>query len=104
MKEEIGLRIRKIRLRLGLSKIDLAQKLGISGQYLGMIENGKGSLSVDKLKILCDTAHVTADYVLFGRDFLLPSEAQKALSKYSSEQIIAAFEIAQELITFMRDM
>lgn len=49
LKEEIGKRIKNIRLDMNLSKQDFAKLLGISGQYLGMVERGNGSLSFDKL-------------------------------------------------------
>ena len=44
MKVEIGNRIKHIRENMNLTKEALAQKLGISGQYLGLIEHGKNYL------------------------------------------------------------
>ena len=54
LRKEIGLRVRSIRLNMNITKQKMADMLGISGQYLGMIERGEGTLSIDKLKILCD--------------------------------------------------
>lgn len=54
LRKEIGLRVKNIRLNMNMTKQKMADLLGISGQYLGMIERGEGTLSVDKLKILCD--------------------------------------------------
>ena len=69
LRKEIGLRVKNIRLNMNMTKQKMADLLGISGQYLGMIERGEGTLSVDKLKILCDMTGLSADYILFGRDF-----------------------------------
>lgn len=54
LRKEIGLRIKNIRLNMNITKQKMAELLGISGQYLGMIERGEGTLSIDKLKVLCD--------------------------------------------------
>ena len=47
LRKEIGLRIKNIRLNMNMTKQKMADLLGISGQYLGMIERGEGPLSVD---------------------------------------------------------
>ena len=52
LRKEIGLRIKNIRLNMNITKQKMAELLGISGQYLGMIERGEGTLSIDKLKVL----------------------------------------------------
>ena len=68
LKKEIGLRIRDIRINMGLTKEKFASLLGISGQYLGIVERGNGSLSIDKLKTLCDLTNLSSDYILFGME------------------------------------
>lgn len=97
MNEEIGLRIRNIRENLNLTKEDLAKKLGISGQYLGMIEKGKNSISIEKLKILCDITNLSADYILFGKEENLTSDTQKILKKYSYKQIERACRTLKDI-------
>ena len=37
---------------MNITKQKMAELLGISGQYLGMIERGEVTLSIDKLKVL----------------------------------------------------
>lgn len=54
MKEEIGKRITEIRKGLNMNKEQFAKLIGISGQYLGTVENGVNGLSVDKLMALCE--------------------------------------------------
>ena len=53
LKEDIGLRIKRIRETMGFTKEKLANMLGVSGQYLGMVEHGKGCLSIGKIGKLC---------------------------------------------------
>jgi len=102
MKEEIGLRIRNIRESLNLTKEELAGMLGISGQFLGMIEKGKNSISIEKLQILCDVTHQSADYILFGKDESLPSDTKKILKKFTYKQIEAACAMLKDIAFFIK--
>ena len=87
LRKEIGLRVRSIRLNMNITKQKMADMLGISGQYLGMIERGEGTLSIDKLKILCDITGLSADYILFGKDSNSTLKLSKELADYSYEEI-----------------
>ena len=87
LRKEIGLRVRSIRLNKNITKQKMADMLGISGQYLGMIERGEGTLSIDKLKILCDITGLSADYILFGKDSNSTLKLSKELADYSDEEI-----------------
>lgn len=103
MKKEIGLRIKTIRENLNLTKEELARKLGISGQYLGMIEKGKNSLSIEKLKILCDLTNLSSDYILFGKDDNLEKDTKNILQGFSNEQIENACKILKNLAILMKN-
>lgn len=102
LKEEIGLRIKGIRENLSMSKECLAKLLGISGQYLGMVERGKGSLSAEKLKILCNISGKSADYILFGKDYTLPDNMKKILEKYTDKQLDYGCKALEELAFFLK--
>lgn len=102
MKEEVGKRIRQIREDMGMTKEKFAKLLGISGQYLGVVEHGKSYLSIEKLKILCDLTNLSADYILFGKDTHIISNTQKALSEFSTEQISVGCEMLQKLALFLK--
>ena len=78
-KEEIGLRIKRVRINMGLTKEKFAKILGLSGQYLGMVERGRGSLTYDKLEKLCKLSGLSADYILFGIDSSLTSDIKDEL-------------------------
>lgn len=103
MKEEIGKRIKQIREDMGMTKEKFAKLLGISGQYLGVVEHGKSYLSIDKLKILCDLTNLSADYILFGKDNNVINNTKKALSDFSDKQIEDGCELLQKLALFMKE-
>ena len=68
MKKEFGLRVKKIREDMHMTKEEFAKQLGISGQFLGLVEHGKNYLSIENLKKLCEITNFSADYLLFGKN------------------------------------
>lgn len=103
MQKKIGQRIRIIRTELNLSKDALGKMLGISGQFLGVIENGKSNLTYDRLKKFCEVSGYTADYILFGRDVKKIVETREELQKFSNEQIIEACELLSKIAIFVKN-
>jgi transcriptional regulator with XRE-family HTH domain len=87
LNEEIGERIRKIRNELDLTKEALGKKLGVTGQFLGVVERGKSTMSYDKLRKLCDISGYSADYILFGKKTIINDDTKKLLAEFSEEQI-----------------
>ena len=86
-KQEIGKRIDKIRISMGLSKEDFAKLLGVTGQHLGNVITGKVGLSIDKLICLCKKTNKSADYYLFGSENTIKDLTETLLSNYSVEEI-----------------
>lgn len=103
MREEFGERIKNIRESMNMSKESFAKLLGISGQYLGIVERGKSYLSIEKLKILCDITNLSADYILFGKGDKITNDTQKALSEFTDEQIKNGCDTLKKLALFMRN-
>lgn len=54
MSLEEGRLIRKMRKNLGITQVDLAQKIGLSHQPINQFENGFESISVHNLRKICD--------------------------------------------------
>jgi len=102
MKKEIGKRIQKLRLDMHITKEAFAKEIGITGQYLGLIERGQNYLSVEKLKLLCDFTNTSADYILFGKNPNLVSDTKKLLSNFSDEQLCSACESLKDLALFIK--
>lgn len=60
----LGKRIREERLRLNLTQEKLSEDIGISTAYLGQIERGERSVTLDKLVPLANKLGVTVDFLL----------------------------------------
>lgn len=102
MKEEIGKRITEIRKGLNMNKEQFAKLIGISGQYLGTVENGVNGLSVDKLMALCEKTNTSADYLLFGKPNIDNDEIKKVFEKIDRAQISPAFEVLKSIALFIQ--
>lgn len=62
--KRLGKRIREERLRLNLTQAQLAEAIDISDTYMGAIERGERSLTLDTLVRLVSRLGVTVDYML----------------------------------------
>ncbi len=60
----MGKRIREERQRLNLTQAQLAEDIDISDTYMGAIERGERSLTLDTLVRLVNRLGVTVDYML----------------------------------------
>ena len=62
--KRLGKRIREERQRLNLTQAQLAEDIDISDTYMGAIERGERSLTLDTLVRLVNRLGVTVDYML----------------------------------------
>lgn len=62
--KQLGRRIREERQRLHLTQAQLAEAIDISDTYMGAIERGERSLTLDTLVRLVNRLGVTIDYML----------------------------------------
>ena len=62
--KRLGERIREGRLKLKLTQAQLAEDIDISDTYMGAIERGERSLTLDTLVRLVNRLGVTVDYIL----------------------------------------
>ena len=98
-----GKRIKEIREKeLRLSKTDLAKQIGISSQFLGLVEAGKGNLVYRSVKRLRDLSGHSADYILYGLDDSIISKTKKLLDLYSDEEIAHAISILNDIAIFIK--
>ena len=69
MSETLGERIRRVRLRYGMSQAELARRIKISGNSLNKIEAGETpDPRASRIKAIADVLGVTTDYLLRGED------------------------------------
>ena len=71
--KRLGARIREERLRLNLTQAQLAEAVDISDTYMGAIERGERSLTLDTLVRLVNRLGITIDYLL--SDSVMDSDA-----------------------------
>ena len=64
---ECGMRIAKLRMELGKTQQQLAEKLNISLDHYRALENGRRGGSLDLLIELAITFYVSLDYLVLGR-------------------------------------
>ena len=100
-----GERIKYIREHeLKMNKTQLGKAIGISGQFLGLVEEGKGNLVYKSLKKLKDLSGHSSDYILYGVDDNILEETRELLKKYSNKEIIESIEILKEIaLTLKKD-
>lgn len=60
----LGRRIREERLKLNLTQERLAEDVDLSPAYIGQIERGERSLTLEKLVAVVNRLGVTVDYML----------------------------------------
>ena len=83
-----GKRIKYIRENeLHMNKTQLAKEIGISSQFLGLVEEGRGNLVYRSIKKLRDISGYSADYILFGIDDHVINKTQRLLESYTNEEI-----------------
>ena len=99
---ERGNRIKTIREGLKMNKTELARKIGISGQFLGLIEEGKGNLAYRSIKKLMDLSGHSADYILYGLDDSIINDTKKLLKKYNEKEIVQAMSILKDIAIFIK--
>ncbi len=60
----LGKRLREERLHSGLTQEQVAEAINVSTTYIGLIEHGERSVTLDKLILLSQCFHVSIDYLL----------------------------------------
>ena len=88
MPELVGDRIRKARLRCGLSGAALARRIGISRQHLHAIEsNTTQDPGVTVVEKIAEALNIHADYLLSGRQHPRRSLAELDISELKPTEL-----------------
>ena len=95
----LGQRIRQRREALKLTQEQLAKNLGLTSQYISIIEQDKRSPSLSTLAKVAEELGVTIDYLVSGREGatldLIPAiKADKILD----------LEVRRSLVTLVREL
>ena len=101
--KERGERIKYIRENeLKLNKTELGKRIGVSSQFLGLVEEGKGNLVYKSIKRLKMLSGHSADYILYGVDDNVIDETREFMNQYSDKEIIQAMKAIKEIALFMK--
>lgn len=65
---EIGKHIKIAREKIGYTQEKFAEKIDRSVQYVSDLERGKVGPSIQTLINICNTLHVTTDFILLGKE------------------------------------
>lgn len=62
--DSLGKKIRRLRINNCLSQARLAEAIDVSTNYIGQIERGDRTPSLDTVIALCNALHASVDYVV----------------------------------------
>ena len=103
----LGNRIREERQKLHLTQAQLAEKLNVSTTYIGYVERGERSLTLEKLTLLANLLGVSIDYLLSDIVTPPPSSNEKLLlslfSSASEEEQTLIIEMTKLILNHKND-
>lgn len=103
--EKRGMRIKNIRENeLHMNKTELAKEIGISSQFLGLVEEGKGNLVYRSIRKLRDLSGHSADFILYGLDDNNINKTKELLQNYSEAEIIETMDFIKHFIMLIRNI
>ena len=105
--QKIGKRIREERLRLNLTQERLAEDVNLSMAYIGQVERGDRSLTLENLIIVAKRLGVTVDYLL--SDCISPKEDDEyrlwsqLMNDRTQEQKMLAINMVNLMFRYLDD-
>lgn len=105
--QEVGARIREVRMKKGLSQAQLAEMLGLTPPYISNIETGKQNMSITALAKISDVLEVSADWILRNntQDALeiTADEFRSLLADCTPAERMGIMRVARETKKALRD-
>lgn len=105
--KKLGERIRAERLRLNLTRAQLAENAGISDTYMGAIERGERSLTLDTLVRLVNRLGVTVDYLLSdpvtNSDANIMAQFKQVIDCQPLKRKQMAINVLRSIFTYLED-
>lgn len=75
----LGRRVREERLRIGLTQEQIAEKINVSTTYIGFIERGERSVTLEKLILLAECFQLPIDALLHDAPAQAPEVRERQL-------------------------
>lgn len=63
-RQQFGERLRQIRKKAGDTQPDMGALIGVTATQISDMENGKILTTIEKLSMICEHYHVSAEYLL----------------------------------------
>ena len=105
--ERLGNRIREERLKLNLTQSQLAEAIDISDTYIGQIERGERSLTLDTLVRLVNRLGVSIDYLLKDSvdttDDTILNQLRQAMDTQSHSRKQMAIDVIKTMFAHLDD-
>lgn len=99
------MRIRAAREKIGLTREQFAEAVDLSALYVGQIERGQRTMSLNTFVRILDCLHTEADLLLYGKQDekqLDRSGVQAMLSKCSERELKLAEEMLKIVLTYVK--
>lgn len=80
-----GDRVRELRIRAGLSQLDLAQRAGLSDGFMSLLESGKRSASPTKLQAIAAVLDTSLEYLVDGDDSPVETAVRDTIARARAE-------------------
>lgn len=103
----LGERIKEERKRIHLTQAQLANEVGISDTYMGAIERGERSLTLDTLVKLANRIGVTIDYLLTdfvdGSNESIIDEFKQIIDNQPLDRKIMALQVLRTIFGYFNN-
>lgn len=96
MSDEIGTRVKKVRLRKGISQEQFGEIIGIKKAAISKIENGENSLSKGNLLAICRQFNVNKEWLINGNgEMFTPKSKEDEIRNFFENAISSDSDIAK---------
>lgn len=96
MSDEIGTRVKKVRLRKGISQEQFGEIIGIKKAAVSKIENGENSLSKGNLLAICRQFNVNKEWLINGNgEMFTPKSKEDEIRNFFESAISSDSDIAK---------
>ena len=98
----LGKRIREERLRLNLTQEQLSEKVNVTPSYLGAVERGEKSMTLEKLIDLVNVLGVSVDYILSDMIYAPNDKSEERIAALLAGQTARRREMILEIIQVIK--
>lgn len=96
MSDEIGTRVKKVRLRKGISQEQFGEIIGIKKAAVSKIVNGENSLSKGNLLAICRQFNVNKEWLINGNgEMFTPKSKEDEIRNFFENAISSDSDIAK---------